>query len=102
MEIKGKTALVTGAAKRVGKEIALELAKRGASICLHYHTSEKEAHTAVAEIRALGVGCSLFQGDLSDAGYTVRMAEKVLKQHSVDILVNSASLFYKTPIGGVT
>lgn len=102
MEIKGKAALVTGAAKRVGKEITLELARRGASICLHYHTSEKEAHATAAEIRTLGVDCNLFQGNLSDAGDTVRMAEKVLKQHSVDILVNSASLFYKTPLSEVT
>lgn len=102
MEIKGKTALVTGAAKRVGKEIAFELARRGASICLHYHTSEKEAHAAAAEIRALGVECNLFQTDLTNAADTVRMAEKVLKRHSPDILVNSASLYYKTPIEGVT
>src|SRR3989338_5025265 len=102
MEIKGKTALVTGAAKRVGKEIALELARRGASICLHYHTSEKDAHAAAAEIRTLGVNCSLFQGDLSSASDTVRVAEKVLKTHLPDILVNSASLFYRTPIKNVT
>lgn len=102
MEIKGSTALITGAAKRVGKEIALELARRGASICLHYHTSEKEAHATAAEIRALGVDCNLFQSDLSDTADTVRMAEKVLKAHSLDILVNSASLFYRTPIGDVT
>ena len=102
MEIKGKTALVTGAAKRVGKEIALELARRGASICLHYNTSEKEAHATAAEIRALGAECNLFQADLSSTGDTMRMAEKVLKTHTLDILVNSASLFYKTPLESVT
>ncbi len=93
---------MTGAAKRVGKEVALELARRGASICLHYHTSEKEAHGTAAEIRALGVDCDLFQADLADAADTVRLAEKILHRHALDILVNSASLFYQTPIGSVT
>lgn len=102
MEIKGKTALVTGAAKRVGKEIALELARRGAAICLHYHKSEKEAHATAAEIRALGAECNLFQADLSNAADAVRMAKKINDVHSIDILVNSASLYYKTPIESVT
>lgn len=102
MEIKGKTALVTGAAKRIGKEIALELARRGAAICLHYHSSEKEARQTASEIKALGVNCDLFQADLSDVKDTVRLAEKVFHKQAVDILVNSASLFYKTPLDSVT
>ena len=104
MDIQGKTALVTGAAKRVGRQIALELAKRGAkAIGLHYRSSELEAKKTAEEIRALGAACDLFKADLSEGAPTLKMAEKAWANFgSIDILVNSASLFYKTPIGGVT
>ena len=49
MEIQGKTALITGAAKRVGREIALDLAQKGANIVLHYNHSKKEAEETSAE-----------------------------------------------------
>ena len=98
MEIRGKTALVTGGAKRVGRTIALELAKKGAHILLHYHRSEKEARQAADEIKTLGVSCGLLQADLSVAKDVSTMAAEALKlRKSVDILVNSASLFFKTP-----
>ena len=103
MEIRGKTALVTGGAKRIGRIIALELAKNGAHILLHYHNSEKEAKETASEIKSLGVSCSLLKADLSQAGDISKMtveAEKLSK--NVDILVNSASLYYKTPIETVS
>ncbi len=103
MEIRGKTALVTGGAKRVGRAIALELAKKGADILLHYHQSEKEALQTCAEIKALGVACSPVHANLSSAGEMLRMvgeAERLSK--NIDILVNSASLFYKTPVETVS
>ncbi|OGW82622.1 MAG: hypothetical protein A3C47_02710 [Omnitrophica bacterium RIFCSPHIGHO2_02_FULL_51_18] len=102
MILKGKTALVTGAAKRVGKEIALELAKNGCHILLHYHTSESEAEKTSGEIKALGVRCEIFQADLSSAASTIQFAKQVLqKKELVHVLVNSASLFYKTPLENV-
>ncbi|HEX7512438.1 MAG TPA: SDR family NAD(P)-dependent oxidoreductase, partial [Candidatus Methylomirabilis sp.] len=48
MDIEGKVALVTGAAKRVGRSIALALAERGAELILHYRDSEREAHEVLA------------------------------------------------------
>ncbi len=99
MLLKGRSALVTGAAKRVGKEIALELARSGCHILLHYHTSGFEAGKTSDEIRALGVGCDLFQADLSDSVSIAKMLEQIFqKKDAVDVLVNSASLFYKTPL----
>ena len=103
MEIRGKTALITGGAKRVGRVIALELAKKGAHILLHYRGSEKEAKETASEIKALGVPCSLLQADLAKASDIAKMVAEIDKTaKKVDILVNSASLYYKTPLETVS
>jgi pteridine reductase len=102
MEILGKTALVTGGAKRVGRAISLALAGKGAHILLHYRGSEKEAQSTASEIKALGGRCSLFQADLEKSSDIIKMlAEIEKKSPGVDILVNSASLYFKTPIESV-
>jgi NAD(P)-dependent dehydrogenase (short-subunit alcohol dehydrogenase family) len=66
MEIRGKIALVTGSAKRVGKAIALALAQRGAHVVVHYNTSTVQAEEAAAQIRLLGVEAVPLQADLAD------------------------------------
>ena len=102
MDIQGKTALVTGAAKRVGREIALALAQKGAHIVLHYKGSRADAEATGAEIRALGVSCFLVSADLSNAAQITQMLSDVFQKiSSIDILVNSASLFYETPLKNV-
>lgn len=99
MEIEGKTALVTGGAKRVGREIALTLAKNGANILLHYHTSKEEAEKTALEIRTAGVDCHTIRADLSVHSEIQKMVSQTFGLvKSVEILVNSASLFYKTPL----
>ena len=99
MNLKGKTALVTGGAKRIGREIALSLARKGAHIYLHYNTSRSEADGTASEIRSLGVECLLFQADLAKSSEIFRMVKEILAQsRPVDILINNASLFYKTPL----
>ena len=103
MDIKGKTALITGAAKRVGRVIALHLARKGADIVLHYHHSKEDALTTQKEIKALGVHCHLAQANLSETSHILGMTEELSKNKvTVDILVNSASIFYKTPLETVT
>ena len=102
MEIRGKTALVTGGAKRVGRVIALALAGKGAHVLLHYRSSEKEARETASEIDILGGRCSLFQADLSRSSDIQKMLIEIEKQcFSVDILVNGASLYFKTPVESV-
>lgn len=101
--LTGHTALVTGAAKRVGREIALALARRGANVLVHYRHSADEAERTAAEIRSLGVFSDTLRADLAHAPD----AQKLLAQVAhigkpVDILVNSASLFYRTPIDAVS
>ena len=100
MEIKGKTVLVTGGAKRVGREIALMFAKHGTHIFLHYHQSQIDAEKTALDIKAFGVRCTLFKANL---GQTVEI-QKMLKElpWTPDILINSASLFYRTPIEEIT
>jgi len=73
-----------------------------ADIILHYNHSEKEAGAAREEIEKFGVKCRLAQADLSDSKQILKMTGEIYKNFkSVDILVNSASLFYKTPIQDV-
>jgi len=99
MELIGKTALVTGAAKRVGRSIALALAKKGVNIVLHYRGSEAEAKTVASEITALGVACNLVAADLAKATDIQRMLSDIKKKSlSVDFLINSASIYFKTPV----
>jgi pteridine reductase len=95
MELKGARALVTGAAIRVGREIALELARAGADLVVHYRTSEAEAERTADEIRAFGVDCDLVQGDLGDPADVERIATAAT---GADVLVNSASIFPRTPL----
>lgn len=95
MELSGKTVLVTGAAKRVGRHIALAFAAKKCRILLHYRSSEADAEKTARAVRALGVECVPVQADLAETASVRRMVESL--PHPVDILVNSASLFYKTP-----
>ena len=102
MDIRGKTALVTGAAKRVGRVIALELARRGADVVLHYHRSKDAALATQKEIKSLGVHCHLLHADLADTAHVAGMARELDKSGvRVGILVNSASIFEKTPLESV-
>ncbi len=98
MELTGKTALVTGASKRVGRSIALALAQKGAHIVLHYSASKEDAQKTASEITLLGVKCRLVQADLSKSAEIQRMAADLKKDTKIDVLVNSASLYFKTPV----
>ena len=64
--LKGKTALVTGAAKRIGRSLALALANEGADVAITYRSSEAEAQATVAAIRESGVRAMAVYCDLGD------------------------------------
>jgi NAD(P)-dependent dehydrogenase (short-subunit alcohol dehydrogenase family) len=88
MNINGKVALITGSAKRIGREIALELARRGARIAVHYRSSEAEA------LEVAGTNGAVFQADLTNDSAIVRMFGGIEEKFGgLDILVNSASVF---------
>ncbi|MDF1837558.1 MAG: SDR family oxidoreductase [Planctomycetota bacterium] len=94
-----QTALITGGAKRLGRAIAVDLAKQGYDIALHYNSSEASSEIVADEIRSLGVQCESFQADLSDHGAVEKLVPAVLERMpSLSVLVNSASIYDPTPI----
>lgn len=103
MDLKGRTVLVTGAAKRIGKSIALAFAQKGADILLHYNHSAGEAEDTRKEILKLGVTCRLVKADLgkpSGPDEFFKNAGALLDR--VSVLVNSASVFHETPLEKVS
>jgi NAD(P)-dependent dehydrogenase (short-subunit alcohol dehydrogenase family) len=91
MDLHGKSALVTGGAKRVGKAIVLGLAEAGCNLVLHYNSSAEEAEATAAEAKALGARVVLVGADLAvDAGKAVAGAGGLAP---VEILINSAAVF---------
>src|SRR5690242_6932914 len=98
MELRGRWALVTGAARRVGRVVALELARHGASIVVHYNTSADEAGATVTDLRTLGVDADVIQADLADVAQVRRLADDAeARTGGVALLVNSASNYLRTP-----
>ena len=101
--VAGRVALVTGGARRVGKAIALALAKRSADIVIHFNTGAAEAEATAAEVRALGVRAAVVQGDLSDAAAAQQLPARAHEAFGqLDTLVNSAAMMLRTPIGDVS
>ncbi|WP_175624625.1 MULTISPECIES: SDR family oxidoreductase [Oxalobacteraceae] len=89
-----KTALVTGAARRIGRTIALALAQNGWDVVVHYSRSEAEAQTTVADIVALGQRAIALQCDLNDeAGVKTLLDQAAAQLGPVTCVVNNASLF---------
>lgn len=103
MELDGKVALVTGAARRVGKTIALALAESGADMALHYGRSADQAQATADEIRALGRQAKLFQADLAQPEQIEAMFSRIGEAFGrLDVLVNSAAVFGRTPLETLT
>ncbi|MEJ5979578.1 SDR family oxidoreductase [Novosphingobium sp. PS1R-30] len=92
-QLDGRVALVTGAGRGIGQEIALELARRGASIVVHYSGSEAGALDTVAQIEAFGGTAAVQQADVSIRSDVIKMFEAIDHMHSrLDIVVNSAGV----------
>lgn len=98
MEIKGKTVLITGCAKRIGRELAINLAKDGANIIIHYNTSEEEALRLKQQVESFSVKALLVKANLLIEEEIVNLVNTVKSITDVDILINNASLYYKTPL----
>ena len=91
--LKGKVALVTGAGRGVGREIALSLAAEGAAVAVNYRSSAKDAETLVAEITGKGGKARAYAADVADFAAVKAMVEAVVKDfEGLDILVNNAGL----------
>jgi NAD(P)-dependent dehydrogenase (short-subunit alcohol dehydrogenase family) len=98
-----KTALITGAAKRVGRAIALDLARAGYDIALHCRESAQEADALAGEIAALGRRSTVVQADLEDeAAVETILPRAIDRLGPVTVLVNNASLFVRDEVTDVT
>ena len=92
--LHGRVALVTGAAIRLGRAVAMRLAKEGADMVVHYGNSQREAREAVLEIEKLGRRAIAIQADLRSVAAIRSMFQRVSDQFGrLDILVNSAANF---------
>lgn len=103
MKLEGRTALVTGGAVRVGSQICLELARRGANVVVNYRSSAGPAAQLVHELGSLGTGALAVQADVSraaDVALLSREARAAFGQ--VDVLVNNASIYPRTPLNTLT
>lgn len=93
--LQGQVALVTGAAKRIGRSIALRLARDGADIAVNYLSSKPEADGVVREIEGLGRKAIAVQGDVARKTEVQRLFSDVEKAFGrLDILVNNAGMFF--------
>jgi 3-oxoacyl-(acyl-carrier-protein) reductase len=92
-QLEGRTALVTGASRGIGRAIALALAEEGADVAVNYISSERLAGEVVDKIRGMGRKAILAQADVSDYPSAIRMAQEVLEAFGhVDILINNAGI----------
>lgn len=97
-ELAGKAALVTGAARNIGRAIALDLARAGARVGVHANTSEEAGRETVRLIEAEGGAAVLLGGDVTDPEAVARMVEGVVSAFGrLDVLVNNAALRRETP-----
>jgi len=102
--MNGKTALITGSAKRIGAQIARTLHDAGCDIIIHYRSSEKSANSLCKELNGLRANSAkTLQADLDDTdklGNVINQA--VACWDRLDLLVNNASSFYPTPVGSIS
>ncbi len=93
MQLTGKTAIITGGARGIGKAIAMTLAKAGANIVINYTSSSKAAEEVVAEAEKLGVKALAVKADVSKSDEIENLVKEVLnKFERIDILVNNAGI----------
>ena len=94
-EFKGKVALVTGASRGIGKSIALELAKYGASVAINYNSNTRLARDVYKKVRSYGVNAEIIKANVSEekkVKYLIRKTEK--KLGPIDLLITNACILH--------
>ncbi|MCU9612141.1 3-oxoacyl-ACP reductase FabG [Caldibacillus lycopersici] len=93
MNLQGKTALVTGASRGIGREIALELARLGANVVVNYAGNESMAAAVAEEIKALGGECFIHRANVADSEQVQQMVKETIDRFGqLHILVNNAGI----------
>ena len=101
-KLSGRTALVTGAAKRLGAAIARALHTEGMNLLLHYNKSEADAQALADELNGIRAdSAAVAQADLGNIQGLDSLVKAALQWQGLDVLVNNASAFRPTPIGTV-
>jgi NAD(P)-dependent dehydrogenase (short-subunit alcohol dehydrogenase family) len=101
--LAGKVALVTGAAKRIGRSVALRLASEGADVVVNYRSSKAEADEVAAQIAAMGRRAAAVQADVAKKGDVTALFAAVEKEFGrLDILVNNAGMFFPAKFEDLT
>lgn len=101
--LAGEVAIVTGAARGIGRAIALELAREGAAVVVNFKSSREAAEALAAEIAAAGGRAAAFQADVADEGQAKRLAAWTARQHGrIDVLVCSAGVTRDQLAGAMT
>lgn len=101
--LAGKTALITGAARRLGRAMALAVAEQGARVVVHHNRSAAEAAALCEEIRALGGSAWPIPGDLAVPGRAEAVfQEAVARAGVIDILINNASIYERDTLWDAT
>ncbi|MBI4637497.1 MAG: SDR family oxidoreductase [Candidatus Rokubacteria bacterium] len=98
-----RRALVTGGGVRVGRAIALALARAGLDVAIGYHRSTREARRTLRELRACGARAVALRADLADPPAARRLVARAAQAlGGLDVLVNNAAVFYRTPFAETT
>lgn len=101
--LEGKNALVTGAAKRIGRSLALALAQAGSNVAITYRTSEAEAQATVEVIAQYGVKAAAVQCDVGDPTCVRSAVDAAIRElGGIDLLVNNAGMFETLPLESIT
>jgi len=99
MKLKGKNALVTGSAKRIGKTTLLALAKEGCNVGVHYLNSEKAALETKKEAEKFKVKTAIFRADVTDSKQCKKLIDDFTKKFgAIDILINNVGNFISKPL----
>lgn len=102
MNLQDRVVWVTGSAMRLGKAIALELARRGAHLVIHYHHSEAEARQVADEIEKMGRRTLIVQANLARVDQIKEAVRKIDETFGrLDVLVNSAANFYRVELENI-
>lgn len=103
MELRGRTALVTGAGHRIGRAIAVALGARGMRVAVHYNATADGARETVRQIEEAGGEADIISADLTRAEAAGELVDAVIaKFGALDVLVNSAAVMVRTPFGEIT
>lgn len=97
MEFKNQRIFISGGSRGIGRACAIELARKGARLAIHYHQNQEAAEETLAVLE--GAGHQLYHADLRDENQVETMVEKLFREgKAIDVLINSAGIYTEHPI----